>query len=106
MAASILSSPELVQDWKDTAYSGKMCCYENECCAPNTSIYSIALILETINAIKTPKIPMNANENRKLNNSAMYPITGGPNKKPKKLTLETVVKATLGDTLGFFPATL
>lgn len=66
----------------------------------------IAFILETITAIKSPKTPINANEKRKLDNSAMYPIIGGPIKKPRKLTLETVVKATLGATLGVFPATL
>ena len=33
--------------------------------------YSMASILETINAIRTPKIPMNANENRRLDSSAM-----------------------------------
>ena len=31
----------------------------------------MASILETINAIRTPKIPMNANENRRLDSSAM-----------------------------------
>ena len=72
----------------------------------NTSIYSIALIRDTIKEIRIPKIPMNANENRRLDSSAMYPIIGGPIRKPKKLTLETVVKATLGDTFGVFPATL
>ena len=66
----------------------------------------MASILETINAISTPKIPMNANENRRLDSSAMQPIIGGPIKKPRKLTLETVVKAILGETFGFFPARL
>lgn len=57
-------------------------------------------------AIRIPKTPMNANENLRLDNSAMYPMIGGPIRKPKKLTLETVVKATLGDTFGVFPAML
>lgn len=56
--------------------------------------------------IRIPKTPMNAKENRRLENSAMYPITGGPSKNPKKLTLETVVRATLGETVLFFPAML
>ncbi len=34
-------------------------------------IYSIALILDAIRAIANPKIPIKANENRKLDNSAM-----------------------------------
>lgn len=49
---------------------------------------------------------MNANENLKLDNSAMYPITGGPIKNPRKLTLETIVNASPGGTVGFFPAIL
>lgn len=66
----------------------------------------MALILETIKAINTPNTPMKAKENRKLESSAMYPITGGPIKNPRKLTLETIVKASPGGTLGFFPAML
>ncbi len=66
----------------------------------------MALILETIKAISTPKTPINAKENRRLDISAMYPITGGPIKKPRKLTLETIVKASPGGTFGFFPAIL
>lgn len=56
--------------------------------------------------MRIPKIPINAKENRRLENAAMYPITGGPSKNPKKLTLETMVSATLGETFLFFPAML
>ena len=66
----------------------------------------MALTLETIKEITTPKMPIKAKEYRKLDNSAMYPMTGGPIKKPKKLTLETMVNASPGGTDGFFPATL
>ena len=66
----------------------------------------MALILATIRVIKMPKTPIKAKEKRKLDSSAMYPIIGGPIKNPKKLTLETVVSATLGDTFWFLPATL
>ena len=68
--------------------------------------YSIPLILDTIKAITNPKIPMKANENRKLDSSAIYPIIGGPIKKPRKLTLVTVVKASLVGIFGVFPAML
>ena len=66
----------------------------------------MALTLETIKEITTPKMPIKAKEYRKLNNSAIYPITGGPIKKPKKLTLETIVNASPGGTDGFLPAML
>ena len=49
----------------------RKCVLKKRISAPNQKNYSIASILETINAIRTPKIPMNANENRKLDNSAM-----------------------------------
>jgi hypothetical protein len=52
-------------------------------------------------AIKIPKTPMKAKENLKLDNSATYPITGGPIRKPRKLTLD-IVKASPGGTFGFF----
>jgi hypothetical protein len=64
------------------------------------------LIFETIKAITNPKTPIKANEKRKLDNSAMYPIIGGPIKKPRKLTLETIVNASPGGTVGFLPAML
>ena len=70
------------------------------------SFYSIALILLTIIAIKTPKIPIKANENCNPKASAIYPMIGGPIKKPRKLTLETIVKASPAETVVFFPATL
>lgn len=69
MAASILSSPEL--------FSGleRILCTAGGCVVMepkySASIYSIALIRETINAMRIPKIPMKANENLKLDSSAM-----------------------------------
>ena len=53
-----------------------------------------------------PNTPIKANENRSPNNSAMYPITGGPIKNPRKLTLETAVNASPGGIVGCFPAML
>ncbi len=66
----------------------------------------MAVIFETIIAIKNPKIPMKANENLRLEISAIYPIMGGPIKNPKKLTLETAVKASPVGISGCFPAML
>ena len=68
--------------------------------------YAMALILETINAMMKPKMPIIPNDTRRLETSAMYPMTGGPIRNPRKLTLETIVKASPGGTFGFFPATL
>jgi len=68
--------------------------------------YWITLILGTRKAIRIPNTPIKANENRRPNSSAIYPITGGPIKKPRKLTLETAVKASPGGMVGCFPAIL
>ena len=68
--------------------------------------YSIAFTLLTKKAIKIPNIPMKANENCKPNSSEIWPITGGPIKNPKKLTLETAVKASPVGIVGCFPAIL
>ena len=51
-------------------------------------------------------MPMIAKEYFKLVSSAMKPIKGGPIKKPKKLILDTIVKAILVGTFLLFPATL
>ena len=56
--------------------------------------------------MKTPNIPIKAKENCKPKASATYPIIGGPIKKPKKLTLETAVKASPVGISGCFPAML
>lgn len=66
----------------------------------------MALIRDTISAIRIPKIPMKANEKRRPSNSAIYPITGGPIKNPKKLTLDTIVNASPGGTDVLLPARL
>jgi hypothetical protein len=63
-------------------------------------------ILETMKAIKTPNIPIKAKENWSPKVCAIYPIIGGPIRKPRKLTLETIVKASPAEVVGFFPATL
>ena len=54
----------------------------------------------------SPNTPIKAKENRSPKSSAMYPITGGPIKNPKKLTLETAVSASPGGIVGCFPARL
>lgn len=66
----------------------------------------MALILDTIIAIKNPKIPIKANENRKPKASAIWPIMGGPIKNPRKLTLVTAVKASPVGIVGCLPAIL
>ena len=53
-----------------------------------------------------PKIPITANEYLSPASSEMYPIRGGPIKKPRKLTLETVARAIPAGTLLCFPAAL
>jgi hypothetical protein len=68
--------------------------------------YSAVLIFDTINEMNIPKIPIKAKENCNPKASATYPIIGGPIKKPRKLTLETAVKASPVGISGCFPAIL
>jgi len=56
--------------------------------------------------MKIPNTPIMAKEYFRLVSSAMNPISGGPIRNPKKLMLETIVKAMLVGTFSLFPATL
>ena len=56
--------------------------------------------------ITNPKPPKTAKEIRKLVNSAIKPIKGGPIKNPIKLILVTMVNAIPGGTFGWLPAVL
>jgi hypothetical protein len=52
-------------------------------------------------AIKIPKTPMKAKENLKLDNSATYPITGGPSENQENLHLTQSLKLRQVEHLGF-----
>lgn len=54
--------------------------------------------------VPKPSTAINKNEKRKLANSAIKPITGGPIKKPRKLMVETAASAALGDIFLDLPA--
>ena len=64
------------------------------------------LIKLTKSVILSPNIETTAYEYLRLVSSAIYPIIGGPSKKPKKLTLETIVNAILGEPFVLRPAIL
>ena len=51
-----------------------------------------------------PNKAITANDQRKLDACAIKPITGGPNKKPRKLIVETAARANSGDIVFDFPA--
>ena len=74
------------------------------CLIPHASFN--ALILETISDMPIPKIPITAKEYLNPAACEMYPIRGGPIRKPRKLTLETVARAMPGGTLVCLPAAL
>ena len=56
--------------------------------------------------IPSPKSENKVKDQRRLDNSAIYPINGGPIKKPKKLMLDTKAIAIPGGMVGCFPAKL
>ena len=64
----------------------------------------IVLSLPASIVVQKPRHAINANDQRKLDNCAMKPITGGPNKKPRKLIVETAASANCGDMVFDFPA--
>jgi hypothetical protein len=61
---------------------------------------------ETNSEIPIPNIPITAKEYRSPAISEIYPIRGGPIRKPRKLTLETVASAIPAGTLLCLPAAL
>lgn len=63
-------------------------------------------MLVTIIVMIKPNNPTMANDIFKLDACAIYPIMGGPSIKPKKLMLDTIVRAMPGGTFGVLPATL
>ena len=54
--------------------------------------------------VPSPSKAITAKDQRKLDNWAINPISGGPNKKPRKLMLETAARANPGDMVLDFPA--
>ena len=56
--------------------------------------------------MQMPNRPINAYEYRRFVTLDIYPITGGPIRKPRKLTLDTIVRAILVDIFVLFPAML
>ena len=56
------------------------------------------------NVVPKPNKAINANDQRKLDTCAIKPITGGPNKNPRKLMVDTAANANSGDMVLDFPA--
>jgi len=61
---------------------------------------------EASKAVASPKQAIRLKETRRLAACAMKPITGGPNKNPKKPMVDTAANATPGCMVLDLPALL
>ena len=61
-------------------------------------------INEASTAVASPKQAIKAKDQRRLDICAIKPITGGPNKNPRKPIVETAASATPGDMVFDLPA--
>jgi hypothetical protein len=66
--------------------------------------YRISLAREASNDTHKPIAATSANENRRLDRSAIRPISGGPSRKPKKLIDDTAASAIPADIVVDLPA--
>lgn len=59
-----------------------------------------------MNAVPSPTRAMREKDHRREEAWAMWPMTGGPSRKPRKPMVETEARATLGIIFLDFPAML
>ena len=78
----------------------KMLCNHRIAICAYTSFFSL---LER-RVVPNPSKAITAKDQRRLDNWAINPISGGPNKKPRKLMLETAANANSGDIVFDLPA--